>query len=239
MRQMRFRSRLGLIGRCLLPTAYCLLFACSAREDTAKAGAPDKAACQKDGDCVVSCRDECCSGCSCDTVVSASYAEWSGRTFDARCDPEVRGRCPMLDCAKPEYKTVPRCQQGRCAGERVPLAEPPAPQPASAPASVAASTTGSTAVKLSENIGKEVTLTGRISKIPWQHMMGGVPGKSSQYFDLEDGNQIVIYITGELKCPDRIELTGVVVEVSGPGKGSKAEETYREWQLDVSRWRCL
>jgi hypothetical protein len=120
----------------------------------------------------------------------------------------------------------------------VPVAEPKPDTPAaSAPA--AASTQGSAPVKLSENVGREVTFTGRMAKIPWQHMVGGSPGKRSDYFDLDDGNQIVIYVTGEPKCPDRMEITGIVVEISGPGKGSKAGETYREWQLDVSRWRCL
>src|SRR5688572_31707951 len=64
--------------------------------------------------------------------------------------------------------------------------------------------------------GAKTAARGRYSKTPWQHMMGGVPGKKPEYFDLEDRHQTVIYIDQPIQCADLVEVVGTVMEVSGP-----------------------
>jgi hypothetical protein len=86
---------------------------------------------------------------------------------------------------------------------------------------------------------------GRVSKTPWQHMITGVPGKTSAYFDLDGGKgQTVVYWKNAPACAGDIEVTGTVLEVRGASKRpgereSKADESVRELQLDVTSTRCL
>lgn len=94
--------------------------------------------------------------------------------------------------------------------------------------------------------GERVTIRGRVSKTPWQHMMTGVPGKRDAYFDLESGNQTVVY----WKAPPKdcegglIEISGTAMVLVGPGKKpgakpSKADKAWHEFQVDVDTARCV
>jgi hypothetical protein len=87
---------------------------------------------------------------------------------------------------------------------------------------------------------QSVSVRGRVSKIPWQHLMTNVPGKRPEYFDIDQSRQIVVYTAKPLECPGEIELEGIVLEVTGPTKRpSKTGETFRTLQLDVTASRCL
>lgn len=87
-----------------------------------------------------------------------------------------------------------------------------------------------------------VTARGKISKTPWQHLMGSVPGKTSAYFDLEDGGQTVVYWKEAPKCAGLIEVTGKELIVRGgskrPGAPSKGDE-FVEHHIDVMLVKCL
>lgn len=84
-----------------------------------------------------------------------------------------------------------------------------------------------------------ITLRGRVSKTPWQHMMTGVPGKSDAYFDLGGGKeQTVVYWKAPPSCAGDVEVVGTVLEVKGASKGGKADEI-RELHVDVSSARCV
>lgn len=90
--------------------------------------------------------------------------------------------------------------------------------------------------------GMTVTTRGRVAKVIWQHLMGGVPGKQSAYFDLDENKtQIVVYWRDDPKCFALTEVTGKVLEVRGSSKrpGSKVDDSYAELHLDVESTRCV
>lgn len=92
------------------------------------------------------------------------------------------------------------------------------------------------------NAGDEVTALGKISKIPWQHLMIQVPGKRPEYFDLEGGEQIVIYARDLPTCGSSMRVEGTVIEARGaskrPGPQTKTEDDYSELSLDVKQAAC-
>jgi hypothetical protein len=90
--------------------------------------------------------------------------------------------------------------------------------------------------------GSRVTLRGRVSDTPWQHMMTSVPGKEPAYFDLDDERQTVVYWTLPPACRGDIEVTGTVIEAKGPGKrpgGGQSSEVVVERHVDVATARCV
>ncbi len=90
-----------------------------------------------------------------------------------------------------------------------------------------------------ENLGKKVEIEGRVSEIPWQHLIKTDTGKEAVYIDLDDGYQIVAYIEGETNCAGRLRLEGTVIEVVGRSKRPGSDERFVEYQLDVSDWECI
>ena len=93
--------------------------------------------------------------------------------------------------------------------------------------------------------GATITVRGRVSQIIWQHIMTGVEGKKSAYFDLdgEKSQQTVVYWKDPPTCNGTIEVTGKVLEVRGgskrPGGATKVDESYSELQIDVEHARCV
>lgn len=68
-------------------------------------------------------------------------------------------------------------------------------------------------------------------------MIAFAPGTVSEYFDCEDGGQIVVYVPREfaLDRDNAIELEGTVFTVSGPGKRSRdSDPGHVEYSLRVS-----
>ncbi len=97
---------------------------------------------------------------------------------------------------------------------------------------------------LSGFVDQHVELAGKKSRVPWQHLMGFVPGKTAEYFDPEDGgNQIVVHVAGGLESEGPCVLWGKVLEVRGASKrpkrkgdkGTKVDDSYVEYALDVER----
>ena len=94
--------------------------------------------------------------------------------------------------------------------------------------------------------GGTITVRGQVSKIIWQHLMTGVEGKRSAYFDLdgEKSQQTVVYWKDPPKCAGTVEVTGKVIEVRGASKRpnhgqTKVDDSYGELQIDVERARCV
>ena len=88
-----------------------------------------------------------------------------------------------------------------------------------------------------------ITLRGRVSETPWQHMMTSVAGKSDAYFDLAGGKeQTVVYWKDPPTCAGDVIVSGKVLEVSGPAKAGGPErkiyEPHRELHVDVEDARC-
>ena len=97
-------------------------------------------------------------------------------------------------------------------------------------------------LKLSENIGKTISLIGSVSPTPWQHLIEiKETYENIEYLDLEDGNQIVVYSRKSIKCEGRIKITGKVIEVAGRSKrpGDTSESVYSEYQIVVDDWECF
>ena len=93
---------------------------------------------------------------------------------------------------------------------------------------------------LKSQVNKIVTVKGKISNIPWQHIIGSVPGHNLQeYFDLEDKNQIVIYLKSAISERGMISITGKVVEVKGGSKkpGAAKSEPFSEYHIAVDSWK--
>ncbi len=92
--------------------------------------------------------------------------------------------------------------------------------------------------------GKAIVARGRVSNTPWQHLVGDVPGKSPEYFDLEEGGQTVVYLPKPITCPGLVDVEGTVKEVRGTpkrpgGPETKVDDSYGELHIDVTAHRCL
>jgi outer membrane protein OmpA-like peptidoglycan-associated protein len=92
-------------------------------------------------------------------------------------------------------------------------------------------------------VGLVVVVRGRVSKMPNQHLMGGVAGKRDFYFDVTGGSQTVVYAAALPACGGELELRGKVLEVRGgskrPGEASKVGSSYSELHVDVDDARCI
>jgi len=85
--------------------------------------------------------------------------------------------------------------------------------------------------------GDTITLRGRVSEEPAQHLMTGVAGKAEAYFDLAGKEQIIVYWTAPPNCAKDVIVTGKVIEQHGESR-TKAGERYTELQVDVDSVRC-
>jgi hypothetical protein len=95
---------------------------------------------------------------------------------------------------------------------------------------------------LSKQVDKHVTINGKISNLPWQHMIASVKGfPMSEYFDLEDRTQIVIYSKNAIPERGLISITGKVIGVKGGSKrpGAAKSEPYVEYHVAVDSWKPI
>ena len=93
---------------------------------------------------------------------------------------------------------------------------------------------------ISQYVDKKVILTGKISHVPWQHMIKSVESHPfTEYFDIGD-YQIIIYSKEEIKCNKILKLYGTVIKVEGKGKRPEpSDDIYTEYHLLVDKWECL
>lgn len=97
----------------------------------------------------------------------------------------------------------------------------------------------SDSAELKNYVGKKVAVEGKISKIPWQHLMHPPSSHPFEYyFDMEKF-QIVIYAKKKVACDKTLKVSGTVIELHGAGKGSKADETFKEYHVVVDSWKCF
>ena len=93
-----------------------------------------------------------------------------------------------------------------------------------------------------ESLGQYITLTGTISKTPWQHLIQFFDDRSNiNYFDLDNGEQIVIYTFEPITCIGKMKITGEVILTEGGSKRPQKiqTETYIEYQILVDTWECI
>lgn len=92
------------------------------------------------------------------------------------------------------------------------------------------------------NIGKKVKIIGKLAEEIWQHITTFVESHPyMNYFDLDDGHQIVIYTKDEISCKGKLETTGKLIKVESKHKNprSKITDKYFEYQLLVDSWKCI
>lgn len=88
--------------------------------------------------------------------------------------------------------------------------------------------------------GQSITLRGRVSTSPNQHLMSGVQDKQEAYFELGHGEQTVIYWKEAPACAGEVVVTGKVIAVRGHSKGPKDDDhVIEELDVDVATARCL
>ena len=90
-----------------------------------------------------------------------------------------------------------------------------------------------------DHVGKEVAVVGKVSQMPWQHMIRSDTGKQAEYIDVEEGGQIVAYVGSAIACGRPVLLEGKVLLTEGSSKRPGSKERVGEIQLDVARWTCL
>lgn len=94
-------------------------------------------------------------------------------------------------------------------------------------------------VSLREKAGNRISVMGRISDVPWQHIIAGFDDcPYSYYFDFGD-DQTVIYCSEEIACTGEIIVYGTVVEVGTRSKKPGDDTRYTEFQIRVDRVDCL
>ncbi len=92
------------------------------------------------------------------------------------------------------------------------------------------------------NVGKPVTIIGKLSKVIWQHLTAFFDSHPYlNYFDLDDGYQIVIYTKDSISSEEKLEIHGKLIKTEGTRKNprSKINDEYFEYQLLVDSWKCL
>jgi hypothetical protein len=88
--------------------------------------------------------------------------------------------------------------------------------------------------------GQQVTVVGKVSDQPWQHVIGHVEGKQPVYLDYDGDKQTVAYVAAVPRCQGELEIRGTVIVVSARAKHPRAEgERFHEYHVDVSDFRCL
>ncbi|MFW9972644.1 MAG: hypothetical protein ACFFDF_20835, partial [Candidatus Odinarchaeota archaeon] len=66
------------------------------------------------------------------------------------------------------------------------------------------------------NVGENIKIIGKIAKEIWQHLTTFADSHPfMNYFNLDDGYQIVIYSKDSISCKDNIEIIGKLIKVEG------------------------
>ena len=92
--------------------------------------------------------------------------------------------------------------------------------------------------RLHEYVDKKVKVSGRISDMPWQHLIGNFEQYNEiYYFDIKD-DQIVIYGKEAIVCSSSLTIYGTVIKVSGKSKRPGSNEVYTEYHILIDKWEC-
>ncbi|GEM_PF-1054015 len=92
---------------------------------------------------------------------------------------------------------------------------------------------------LGSRVGAKVRLEGRISAMPWQHMIHWPEGTTEMaYFDFELGRQTVLYAKSAISCPGNMTVWGTVVKIQGESKRPGSDAPAVEYHILVDRFEC-
>ncbi|OLS26829.1 MAG: hypothetical protein HeimC3_07210 [Candidatus Heimdallarchaeota archaeon LC_3] len=96
--------------------------------------------------------------------------------------------------------------------------------------------------KIIRSVNKHISIKGKISEIPWQHLVYSDPEYPHfEYFDLEDDYQIIIYTKQKITNQESILVYGKVIPVTGRPKRSNPEsdEKFTEYHILVDKWDLI
>ena len=87
--------------------------------------------------------------------------------------------------------------------------------------------------------GNKVVIKGRVSHMPWQHMIQPLDSHPDiSYVDVSN-DQIVVYSKRPLPSEGNLEIRGTVTRLVGTSKRPGSDEVYSEIQLVADGWsRC-
>jgi hypothetical protein len=87
-------------------------------------------------------------------------------------------------------------------------------------------------------VSKTVTIKGKISNRPEQHMID--PQESYPYMDYfdADNKQFVVYTKEKINCSGETTITGKTIEIKGSSKKPGSDEFYTEEQILVNSFEC-
>lgn len=84
-----------------------------------------------------------------------------------------------------------------------------------------------------------IVLVGRLSAVPWQHMIRIPEGYGEPaYLDFGENRQTVLYAKAAINCPAALTVWGRVVEIRGESKKPGSDAPAVEYQIVVDRWEC-
>ncbi|MBY8985189.1 MAG: hypothetical protein KGD65_08990 [Candidatus Lokiarchaeota archaeon] len=95
---------------------------------------------------------------------------------------------------------------------------------------------------LIDNLEKKVKIVGKISKIMWQHLTIYVDSHPfMNYFDLNDGHQIIVYTKEQISCKEKMEVIGKIIKIESQHKNPrvKISDKFSEYHLITDSWKCL
>ena len=83
-------------------------------------------------------------------------------------------------------------------------------------------------INLHKFVDQIVELEGKISDLPWQHLIDFSDSYPIiHYFDLDSGDQVVIYSQRLIECKKKMKLSGKVIKVVG--KSKRLEDKSEKW----------
>jgi hypothetical protein len=93
--------------------------------------------------------------------------------------------------------------------------------------------------ELNELVNQNIIIEGKVSNIPWQHLIGYTKNYPyTCYFDF-DKSQTVIYSKTPIECRDRIKIRGKIIKISGKSKKPGSDEDYSENHIIADDWECI
>jgi len=94
--------------------------------------------------------------------------------------------------------------------------------------------------RLDLKVGETVELTGKLSDIPWQHMIEIREAYPYiNYIDFEGGDQRVVYTKDLIRCSNNVKFKGTVVEIVGESKNPDSNEVYVDQQITADEFECV
>ncbi len=92
---------------------------------------------------------------------------------------------------------------------------------------------------LATYLGFKVSIKGRVSDMPWQHLIWMEKSHPYIYYiDWEDG-QTVVYSAHPLECGPGVLVTGTVILSEGVSKKPGSEQAYAEYQIMADTIECV